>query len=118
MIKLMWRFFLDSRSDNKVFRSDLVTRLRTLASSRMYSCGGPSFSTSNSEAAAGRSKEGTGQKLMASDRAAAARPWWRWEIQVFLEEEDDGEEEEEEKLLSAQTKDLERSGSLGCLGNE
>lgn len=77
----MRRFFLDSRSERRLLRSDLVTRLRTPASSTTYdSTGGPSLSTSNSEARA-ESRAGTGQKLMARERAKAASPCWTCGIQ-------------------------------------
>lgn len=77
---MICKFFLDSRSDINLFRSDLVTRLRTPASSTTYvSVGGPSFRTSNSDASAGS----TGQKLIARERAAAARACWRHEMKLF-----------------------------------
>lgn len=83
VMKSMRKFFLDSKSDNNRFKSDFVTLLSTPASSTTYdSCGGPSLSTSNSDANAelvGKS----GQKLRAKDRARAASPWWACENQLF-----------------------------------
>lgn len=76
VMKLMCKFFLDSKSDNNLFKSDFVTRLSTPASSTTYdSLGGPSLRISNSEANAlplGKS----GLKLSARVRARAASPCW------------------------------------------
>lgn len=85
-MKLICKFFLDSRSDKSRFRSDLVTRLSTPASSTTYvSVGGPSFSTSNSEAKAGDWTVGTtGQKFTAREIAAAARPCCKCVIQLLF----------------------------------
>ena len=75
-MKLIRKFFLDSKSDNNLFKSDLVTLLRTPASSTTYvSFGGPSLSTSNSEANEGK----TGLKLSAKEIAKAAKPFCKLE---------------------------------------
>jgi hypothetical protein len=85
-MKLTCKFFRDSRSDRSRLRSDFVTRLNTPASSTTYdSVGGPSFSTSNSDANAGDWTVGTtGQKLTAREIAAAARPCCKCVIQVLF----------------------------------
>lgn len=83
VMKLMRKFFLDSKSDNNRFKSDFVTLLRTPASSTTYdSFGGPSLRTSNSDANAEPVGK-TGQKLRAKDRARAASPWWACDNQLF-----------------------------------
>lgn len=83
VMKLMWKFFLDSKSVNNRFKSDLVTRLSTPASSTTYdSFGGPSFRTSNSDPNADPLGI-TGQKLSARETAIAASPCCRWENQVL-----------------------------------
>ena len=83
VMKMMRKFFLESKSDNSRFKSDFVTLLSTPASSTTYdSCGGPSLRTSNSDANAELVGK-TGQKLRAKDRARAARPWWACDNQLF-----------------------------------
>lgn len=89
VMKLMWKFFLDSKSDSSRFKSDFVTLLSTPASSTTYdSCGGPPLSTSNSDANAELAGS-SGQKLSAKDRARAATPWWTWENQLFGSDRND-----------------------------
>ena len=82
VMKLMRKFFLDSKSVNNLFKSDFVNRLSTPASSTTYdSLGGPSLITSNSEANAlppGKS----GLKLSARVIARAASPCWACESQL------------------------------------
>lgn len=76
VMKLILKFFLDSKSDNSCFRSDLVNLLSTPASSTIYeSFGGPSLTTSNSDASALPVCK-SGLKLSAKVRARAARPCW------------------------------------------
>lgn len=87
-MKLMWKPFLFSTSDNNAFKSDFVTLLSTPASSTTYeSFGGPSFKTSNSDANA-ESEDTTGQKLRAKEIARAANPCWTWETQLLGTEKD------------------------------
>lgn len=87
-MKLIWKPFLFSTSDNNAFKSDFVTLLSTPASSTTYeSFGGPSFNTSNSDANA-ESEDTTGQKLRAKEIAIAANPCWTWETQLLGSEKD------------------------------
>lgn len=89
VMKLIRKFFLDSKSVNNLLRSDFVTRLRTPASSTTYdSLGGPSLTTSNSEALASPLGK-MGEKLRAKDRARAANPCWMGDNQLLGIERDD-----------------------------
>lgn len=108
VMKLILMFFLASKSDSKALRSDLVTLLRTLASSTTYdSLGGPSFNTSNSDAIAG-GISAVGWKLTANDRATEARPCWILDTHLFgwVLCDEDGNEQQDAAVLIGFTLNL------------